>query len=119
MTTPIRYKIILIKPDNKIATDIFHKIKDITSESKLWLQDNTNMYIFKHLESPFYEKKDIETIIYNYGIQKAIQYLWLNKRYADKIMRLVDSDESKIYYGMAYYILCECFDYRIIQSEEA
>jgi hypothetical protein len=116
-TTPIQYKIILIKPDNKIASDIFAKINTVRSENRIWLEDNTNTYIYKHLESPFYEKKDIETIIYNYGIQKAIQYFWLNKKYADKIMKLIDSDESKIYYGMAYYILCECFDYRIIQNE--
>jgi hypothetical protein len=113
----LQYKIILIKPDNKTACDIFNKIKDIKSESKMWLEENTQAYILKHLENPFYEKKDIENIIYHYGIQKAIQYFWLNKRYADKIMKLIDSDESKIYHGMAYYILCECFDYRIIQSE--
>lgn len=117
MTT--QYKIILIKPDNKIAADIFVKIKDIKSENRILLEDNTNAYILKHLESPFYEKQDIEKIIYNYGIQKAIQYFWLNKKYSEKIMKLIDSDESKIYYGMAYYILCECFDYRIIQNKTA
>ena len=111
------YKIILIKPDNKIASDIFNKINNVKSVNRMWLEESTKDYILKHLESPFYNKKDIETIIYNYGIQKAIQYFWLNKKYAEKIMKIIDSDESKIYYGMAYFILCECFDFRIIQDE--
>ena len=111
-----KYKIILIKPDNGMAADIYSKIKYITSTDKRVLVLNTEKYIYNHILLPFYEKKDIEEIIYNYGIQNAIQHFILNKKYYNIIREIVDNDESKIYIGIAFYILRECFEYRIIEN---
>ena len=114
--TIYKYKIILIKPDNVVAADIYSKIKYITSTDKRVLVFNTEKYIYNHILLPFYEKKDIEEIIYNYGIQNAIQHFILNKKYYNIIREIVDNDESKIYIGIAFYILRECFEYRIIEN---
>ena len=114
--TIYKYKIILIKPDNVVAADIYNKIKYITSTDKRVLVLNTEKYIYNHILLPFYEKKDIEEIIYNYGIQNAIQHFILNKKYYNIIREIVDNDESKIYIGIAFYILRECFEYRIIEN---
>lgn len=111
-----KYKIILIKPDNVVAADIYNKIKYITSTDKRVLVLNTEKYIYNHILLPFYEKKDIEEIIYNYGIQYAIQHFILNKKYYNIIREIVDNDESKIYIGIAFYILRECFEYRIVDN---
>ena len=111
-----KYKIILIKPDNVMAADIYSKIKYITSTDKRVLVFNTEKYIYNHILLPFYEKKDIEEIIYNYGIQNAIQHFILNKKYYNIILEIVDNDESIIYIGIAFYILRECFEYRIIEN---
>jgi hypothetical protein len=108
------YKIILKKTDNIIVNDIYSKIKDIRREDKLWLVENLKIYILDHLKNPFYEKKDLEKIIFDYGIQKSIQDFILNKKYYDDIMNIVESDESKIYYGIAFYIIYGYFEYRII-----
>ena len=113
-----KYKIILTKPDNVIASDIYSKIKYITSHDRLVLILNTEKYIYNHIQLPFYEKKDIEEIIYHYGIQNAIQHYILNKKYYNVIREIVDNDESKIYIGIAFYILRECFEYRIINTEQ-
>ena len=114
--TIYKYKIILIKPDNVVAADIYNKIKYITSTDKRVLVLNTEKYIYNHILLPFYEKKDIEEIIYNYGIQNAIQHFILNKKYYNIIREIVDNDESKIYIGIAFYILRECFEYRIVEN---
>ena len=111
-----KYKIILTKPDNIIASDIFSKIKYITLTDRRALICNTEKYIYNHIHLPFYEKKDIEEIIYKYGIQNAIQHFILNKKYYNIIREIVDNDESKIYIGIAFYILRECFDYRIVEN---
>ena len=111
-----KYKIILTKPDNIIASDIFSKIKYITLTDRRALICNTEKYIYNHIQLPFYEKKDIEEIIYKYGIQNAIQHFILNKKYYNIIREIVDNDESKIYIGIAFYILRECFDYRIVEN---
>ena len=113
-----KYKIILTKPDNVIASDIYSKIKYITSHDRLVLILNTEKYIYNHILLPIYEKKDVEEIIYNYGIQNAIQHYILNKKYYNVIREIVDNDESKIYIGIAFYILRECFEYRIINAEQ-
>jgi hypothetical protein len=113
-----KYKIILTKSDNVIASDIYSKIKYITSHDRLALIINTEKYIYNHIQLPFYEKKDIEDIIYKYGIQNAIQHYILNKKYYNVIREIIDNDESKIYIGIAFYILRECFEYRIINSEQ-
>ena len=117
-TSDKEYKIILTKPDNVIASDIYSKIKYITSHDRLVLILNTEKYIYNHIQLPFYEKKDIEEIIYHYGIQNAIQHYILNKKYYNVIREIVDNDESKIYIGIAFYILRECFEYRIINAEQ-
>jgi hypothetical protein len=114
----IKYKIILTKPDNIVASDIYSKIKYITSTDKRTLVCNTEKYIYNHILLPIYEKKDVEEIIYNYGIQNAIQHYILNKKYYNVIREIVDNDESKIYIGIAFYILRECFEYRIINAEQ-
>ena len=112
----IKYKIILTKPDNIVASDIYSKIKYITSTDKRTLVCNTEKNIYNHILLPIYEKKDVEEIIYNYGIQNAIQHFILNKKYYNIILEIVDNDESKIYIGIAFYILRECFEYRIIEN---
>lgn len=112
------YKILLTKPDNIVASDLYNKIKYITSKNRTTLIRNTEEYIYNHITLPLYEKKDIEKIIYEYGIQNAIQHFILNKKYYNIIRDIVDNDESKIYVGVAFYILRECFEYRIINTEE-
>ena len=105
------YKIILNNRANSIARCIYDKIKDIRSENKEWLVNSTNGYIFAHVELPFYDKEYLEKIIYEYGIQKAIEKYIVNKKCYENIMHLVENDESKIYLGLAYYIISESFEY--------
>lgn len=105
------YKIILNNRANSIARCIYDKIKDIRSENKEWLVNSTNGYIFAHVELPLYEKEYLEKIIYEYGIQKAIEKYIVNKKCYENIMHLVENDESKIYLGLAYYIISEYFEY--------
>ena len=113
-----KYKIIITKPNNIIASDIYNKINKIISTDRRALVYNTEKYIYNHLLLPFYEKKNIEDIIYQYGIQNAIQHFILNKKYYNAIREIVENDESKIYFGIAFYILRECFEYRIINTEQ-
>ena len=114
-TDQMYYKIIFdIKTNNKannIARCIYDKIKDIRSENKEWLVNSTNGYISAHVELPLYEKEYLESVIYEYGIQKAIEKFIVNKKCYEVIMNLVDNDETKIYLGLAYYIVSEQFEY--------
>jgi hypothetical protein len=105
------YKVILNNKANNIARCIYDKIKDIRSENKEWLVNSTNGYIFAHVELPLYEKEYLEKIIYEYGIQKAIEKYIVNKKCYENIMHLVENNESKIYLGLAYYIISESFDF--------
>ena len=105
------YKIILNNKANNVALTIYEKIKDIRSENREWLVNSTNGYIFSHLELPLYEKEYLEKIIYDYGIQKAIEKFILNKKCYENIINLVDNDETKIYLGLAYCIISEYFEY--------
>jgi len=105
------YKIILNNKAHNIAQCIYEKIKDIRSENKDWLINSTNGYIFNHLELPLYKKEDLEKVIYEYGIQKAIEKFVINKKNYENIISLVDNDESNIYLGIAYYIISESFEY--------
>ena len=100
------YKIILNNNANNIAKCIYEKIKQIKNENKELLVNNTN-----HLELPLYSKEDLENVIYEYGIQKAIEKFIINKKYYDNIITLVDNDEKMIYLGVAYYIISEYFEY--------
>jgi hypothetical protein len=77
------------------------------------LINDTNKYIFEHINLPIYEKVDIEELINEYGIQNAIQHFVLNKIYYNNILELVENNENNIYIGIAYYILSEYFDYII------
>jgi hypothetical protein len=105
------YRIILNNKANNIAMCIYDKIKDIRSENKEWLVNSTNGYIFAHVELPLYDKEYLEKVIYEYGIQKAIEKFIVNKKCYDVIMNLVENDETKIYLGLAYYIVSEYFEY--------
>jgi hypothetical protein len=105
------YKIILNNKANNVALTIYEKIKDIRSENREWLVNSTNGFIFNHLELPLYEKEYLEKIIYDYGIQKAIEKFILNKKCYENIINLVDNDETKIYLGLAYCIISEYFEY--------
>jgi len=111
-----KYKIILKKTDNNIVNTIYEKVKYIYSNDKLWLLNSLKTYVFNHLKLPLYYKKDMEEIVYNYGIQKAIQYYILNKKYYEEIMNLVEHDETNLIYGIAYYIIFEYFEFRIIEN---
>jgi hypothetical protein len=106
-----KYKIILKDENNLIADCIYSKIRNIKHENKEVLINNTNTYIYNHINLPIYEKKDIENLINDYGIQNAIQHFVLNKKYYNNILELVENNENKIYIGIAYYILSELFDY--------
>jgi len=105
------YKIILKNNANNIAICIYEKIKQIKSENKNWLVNNTNGYIFNHLELPMYSKEDLENVIYEYGIQKAIEKFIINKKIYEKIITLVDNDDKMIYLGIVYYIISEYFEF--------
>lgn len=105
------YKIVLNNNANNIANCIYGKINEIRSENKEWLVNSTSGYIFNHLELPIYRKEDLENVIYEYGIQKAIEKFILNKKIYENIINLVENDEKKIYLGLAYYIISEYFDY--------
>jgi len=107
----VYYKILLKNNANNIAKCIYEKISNIRSINKNWLVKNTNGYIFNHLELPLYEKEDLEKVIYEYGIQKAIEKYIINKKYYDRIINIIDYDVSKIYIGIAYYIIRESFEY--------
>lgn len=105
------YKIILNNNANNIAKCIYGKINKIKSENKDWLVNNTKGYIFNHLELPLYSKEDLEEVIYEYGIQTAIEKFILNKKIYDNIINLVENDEKKIYLGITYYIISEYFEF--------
>jgi hypothetical protein len=107
----VYYKILLKDNANDIAKCIYEKISNIRSANRDWLVKSTNGYIFNHLELPLYEKEDLEKVIYEYGFQKAIQKFITNKKYYDRIICIIDYDVSKIYIGIAYYIIRESFEY--------
>ena len=107
----VYYKILLKDNANDIAKFIYEKISNIRSANRDWLVKSTNGYIFNHLELPLYEKEDLEKVIYEYGFQKAIEKFITNKKYYDRIIYIIDYDVSKIYIGIAYYIIRESFEY--------
>ncbi len=110
-----KYKIILKKTDNNIVNTIYEKVKNIYSKDKIWLVNSLKTFVFNHLNLPLYYKKDMEEVVYNYGIQKAIQYFILNKKYYEDIMNLIEHDETKLIYGIAFNIIFEYFEFRIIE----
>ena len=113
------YKIILKDNADNIAKCIYEKIRDCKSDNKDWLCNTTNAYIFNHLELSLYKKKDLELVIYKYGIQKAIERFIINNKIYDNIINIVDNDDSKIYLGIVYYIISESFEYMSFEYENS
>ena len=110
-TSRICYRIQLKKNSNNIAKCIYEKIGHTKNIDKDTLIDTTNDYILNHLKSPLYEKECLEKVIYEYGIQRAIEEFIINSKNYDNIISLIDNDISKLYLGIAYYITCESFEY--------
>lgn len=113
------YKIILKNNSDNIAKCIYEKIRDCKSDNRDWLCNTTNAYIFNHLELSLYKKEDLELVIYNYGIQKAIERFIINNKIYDNIINIVDNDDSKIYLGIVYYIISESFEYMSFEYENS
>ena len=113
------YKIILKDNADNIAKCIYEKIRYVKSDNKDWLCNTTNAYIFNHLELSLYKKDDLELVIYNYGIQKAIERFIINNKIYDNIINIVDNDDSKIYLGIVYFIISESFEYMSFEYENS
>ena len=109
----ICYKIVLKDNSNSIARCIYEQIGHTKNADKDLLVSNTNDYILNHLKSPLYCKDDIENVISQYGVQKAIEEFIANRERYDNIITMIDNDISKIYLGVAYYILCGSFEYTL------
>jgi hypothetical protein len=107
----ICYKILLKNNSNNIAQCIYEKIGNTKNVDKDLLVNITNDYILNHLKSPLYEKDYLEKVIYEYGIQRAIEEFIVNSKIYDNIIALIDDDLSKIYLGIVYYIISESFEY--------
>ena len=105
------YKIVLKDNSNTIAKCIYEKIGHTKNADKDLLVSEINDYIFNHLKSPLYCKEDLENVICEYGIQKAIEEFIVNSEIYDDIIAMIDKDISKIYLGIAYYILRGSFEY--------
>ena len=110
-TSRICYKILLKNNSNNIAKCIYEKIGNTKNIDKDSLIDATNDYILNHLKSQLYEKEYLEKVIYEYGIQRAIEEFIINSKNYDNIISLIDNDISKLYLGIVYYITCESFEY--------
>lgn len=106
------YKIILKDNSNTIAKCIYEKIGHTKNADKDLLVSETNDYILNHLKSPLYCKEDLENVICEYGVQEAIEEFIANSEIYDDIIAMIDKDISKIYLGIAYYILRRSFEYR-------
>jgi len=107
----ICFKIVLKDNSNSIASCIYEQIGHTKNADKDLLVSNTNDYILNHLKSSMYCKDDIENVISQYGVQKAIEEFIANRERYDNIITMIDNDISKIYLGVAYYILCGSFEY--------
>ena len=106
------YKIVLKDNSNTIAKCIYEKIGHTKNADKDLLVSEINDYIFNHLKSPLYCKEDLENVICEYGVQEAIEEFIANSEIYDDIIAMIDKDISKIYLGIAYYILRRSFEYR-------
>ena len=105
------YKIVLKDNSNTIAKCIYEKIGHTKNADKDLLVREINDYIFNHLKSPLYCKEDLENVICDYGVQEAIEEFIANSEIYDDIIAMIDKDLSKIYLGIAYYILRGSFEY--------
>jgi hypothetical protein len=110
-SSQVYYKILLKNNSNNIAQCIYEKIGNTKNVDKDLLVNITNDYILNHLKSPLYEKEYLEKVIYEYGIQRAIEEFIVNSKIYDNIIALIDDDLSKIYLGIVYYIISESFEY--------
>jgi hypothetical protein len=95
------YRICLKENTNIIARYIYEKIWRAKNTNKDLLVNSTNKYILDHIRSPAYNKKDLEFVIYEYGIQNAIE----------EFRDCYDGDPKDITFNIAYYILCDSFEY--------
>lgn len=95
------YRICLKENTNIIARYIYEKIGHLKNTNKDLLVKSTKKYILDHIQYPTYNKKDLEFVIYEYGIQNAI----------DEFRECYDSDRKDISFMIAYYILCDSFEY--------
>jgi hypothetical protein len=109
----ICYKITLKDNSNSIARCIYEQIGHTKNADKDLLVSEINDYILNHLKSSMYCKDDIENVISQYGVQKAIEEFIANRERYDNIITMIDNDISKIYLGVAYYILCGSFEYTL------
>ena len=105
------YKIVLKDNSNTIAKCIYEKIGHTKNADKDLLVSEINDYIFNHLKSPLYCKEDLENVICDYVVQEAIEEFIANSEIYDDIIAMIDKDISKIYLGIAYYILRGSFEY--------
>ena len=105
------YKIVLKDNSNTIAKCIYEKIGHTKNADKDLLVSEINDYIFNHLKSPLYCKEDLENVICEYGVQEAIEEFIANSDIYDDIITMIDKDISKIYLGVAYYIIRGFFEY--------
>ena len=105
------YKIVLKDNSNTIAKCIYEKIGHTKNADKDLLVSEINDYIFNHLKSPLYCKEDLENVICEYGVQEAIEEFIANSEIYDNIIAMIDKDISKIYLGVAYYIIRGSFEY--------
>ena len=105
------YKIVLKDNSNTIAKCIYEKIGHTKNADKDLLVSEINDYIFNHLKSPLYCKEDLENVICEYGVQEAIEEFIANSEIYDDIIAMIDKDISKIYLGIAYYIIRGSFEY--------
>jgi hypothetical protein len=105
------YKIVLKDNSNTIAKCIYEKIGHTKNADKDLLVSEINDYIFNHLKSPLYCKEDLENVICEYGVQEAIEEFIANSEIYDDIIAMIDKDISKIYLGVAYYIIRGSFEY--------
>ena len=69
--------------------------------------ENIEIYEIEKTKGIINQASDVR----NYGIQKAIEKFILNKKHYDYIINLVENDETKIYIGIAYYIISENFEF--------
>jgi hypothetical protein len=90
---------------NIIARYIYKKIERAKNTNKEFLEKSINEYILRHIQSPVYRKKDLENVIYEYGIQNAFE----NYRHCFDCNRY--HKDNDITFDIAYSILCDSFEY--------
>ena len=54
-------------------------------------------------------------LIFSLDRISKIYIIYLNKKYYEDIMNLIEHDETKLIYGIAFNIIFEYFEFRIIE----